>query len=167
MKCRLLLALLLMTVLPMFAQEAPPRPAAPPRHYYRLNYVLKESDDGKVVNQRTFLLTGCTGERFSSRMRAGSRFPVQEEGKTNYVDVGVNIDNRLEDGPDGLNMDLTAEISSPATEATTTAGAPVIRQVRTNVQATVAPAKPTVLFTIDDPASHHRFELEVTATLQR
>jgi hypothetical protein len=128
---------------------------------------LKESDEGKVVNQRNFLLTASTGERYSSRMRAGSRFPVRDADKTNYLDVGVNVDTRLEDGPEGLEMEVTAEISSAGTEVSTSGAAPVIRQVRTNAQAVVAPNKPTMLFTIDDPASHHRFELEVTAAPQR
>jgi hypothetical protein len=100
-------------------------------------------------------------------MRAGSRFPVRDADKTNYLDVGVNVDTRLEDGPEGLEMEVTAEISSAGTEVSTSGAAPVIRQVRTNAQAVVAPNKPTMLFTIDDPASHHRFELEVTAAPQR
>jgi hypothetical protein len=161
--------MLLLAVLSLSAQEGPPAaPHAPnpPRHFYRLHYVLKETDEGKVINQRTFTLTACTstGERCSSRLRAGSRFPVSEEKQTNYVDVGVNIDNRLVEVPDGLEMDVTAEVSSPGTDAGTSGSAPVIRQLRTNSQAIAALAKPTVLFTIDDPASRHRFELEVTAS---
>src|SRR5664279_1471994 len=166
MKLRLLFVPFLLAALPLIAQEAAPRNPNPPRHFYRLTYVLKELDEGKMVNQRSFALAGSTGERYTSRMRAGSRFPVREGDKTNYLDVGVNIDNRLEDTPEGLAMDLTAEISSAGTEAATSGGAPVIRQLKTNVQAAVAPNKPTLLFTIDDPASHHRFELEVTAVPQ-
>jgi len=161
------LAPLLLTAVPLLAQESGPRTTNPPRHFYRLGYVLKESDEGKVLSQRTFALSGSTGERYSSRMRAGSRFPVRDADKTNYVDVGVNIDNHLEEVPEGLAMELTAEISSAGTEATTSGGAPVIRQLRTNAQAVVVLHKPTILFTIDDPGSHHRFELEVTATPER
>jgi len=167
MKRLLFLALLLLTAVPLLAQEGAPRPATPPRHFYRLTYVLKESDENKVVNQRTFALTGSTGDRYTSRMRAGSRFPVRDADKTNYVDVGVNIDNHLEEVPEGLAMEVTAEISSAGTEPVTSGGAPVIRQLRTNAEAVVTPNKPTMLFTIDDPASHHRFELEVTASPER
>ncbi len=158
---------LLLAAMPILAQEPAPHPANPPRHFYRLTYVLKESDESKVVNQRTFALTGSTGDRYSSRMRAGSRFPVRDADKTNYIDVGVNIDNRLEEVPEGLAMDVTAEISSAGTEAATSGGAPVIRQLRTNAEAVATPNKPIILFTIDDPASHHRFELEVTAVPQK
>jgi hypothetical protein len=167
MKRLLFLAPLLLTATPLLAQESAPHAANPPRHFYRLGYVLKESDEGKVLSQRTFALSGSTGERYTLRMRAGSRFPVRDAEKTNYVDVGVNLDNHLEEVPEGLAMELTAEISSAGTEATTSGGAPVIRQLRTNAQAVVVLNKPTILFTIDDPSSHHRFELEVTATPER
>jgi hypothetical protein len=166
MKRVLLLATLALAALPLLAQDVmTPKPPVP-RHFYKLTYVLKEFDAGKVVNQRDFVLTVSTGERYTSRMRAGSRFPVRDEGKTNYVDVGVNLDNRLEDTPEGLAMDVNAEISSAGNDASTS-GAPVIRQVRTNAQAIVAMNKPYVLFNVDDPSSRHQFQLEVTAAPQK
>lgn len=165
---RLFLALpLLFLAATALTQESAPKPPAPPRHFYKLTYVLKEFDEGKVVNQRSFVLAASTGERYTSRMRAGSRFPVREEGKTNYVDVGVNLDTRLEDAPDGLTMEVNAEMSSVGNDSTPSGSAPVIRQVRTNALAVVASSKPFALFAVDDPASHHRFELEVTAVPQR
>ncbi|MGA9565683.1 MAG: hypothetical protein WBS19_09195 [Candidatus Korobacteraceae bacterium] len=166
MKRLLLSATLLLAALPLLAQEAAPKPPAPPRHFYKLTYVLKEFDEGKVVNQRDFVLTCSTGDRYTSRMRAGSRIPVGLPDKFSYIDLGVNLDSHLEDEPDGLAVDVTAEISSPTTEPSPSSVSPAIRQVKTNAEAVVAPNKPTILFTIDDPASHHRFELEVTAVPQ-
>lgn len=166
MKRFLLLMPILLAALPLAAQDTAPRTANPPRHFYRLTYVLMESDDGKLVNQRTFVLTASTGDRYASRMRAGSRFPVRDADKTNYLDVGVNIDNHLEEVPEGLAMEVTAEISSAGTEVASSGGAPVIRSLKTNAEVVVGPNKPTMLFTIDDPASHHRFELEATAVPQ-
>jgi len=167
MKRLLVIATLVVAAVPLLAQESAPKPPAPPRHFYKLTYVLKEFDEGKVVNQREFMLTASTGERYASRMRAGSRFPIRDEGKTNYVDVGVNLDNRLEDTPEGLVMEVNAEISSAGNDAASSGGAPVIRQLRTNAQAVVAMNKPTLLFNLDDPSSRHRFELEVTAVPQK
>src|ERR1700756_334105 len=117
MKHLLLIAALFLGAVPLLAQEAAAKPPAPPRHFYKLTYVLKEFDEGKVVNQRDFVLTVSTGDRYSSRLRAGSRFPVRDEGKTNYVDVGVNLDNRLDDTPEGLAMDVNAEISSVGSDS--------------------------------------------------
>jgi hypothetical protein len=64
-------------------------------------------------------------------------------------------------------MQITSEISSLGTESGVSVTAPAIRQVkvRSAVQAPVG--KPTVIFTADDPASKHRFELEVTPTRAR
>ena len=172
MKKLLCLATLLLIAAVAVAQVSVPRPSQGPRHFYKLSYVLKESDEGKVVNQRTFVVSGSTGdvnmiEKYASRLRAGSRYPVREEGKTNYIDVGVNIDTKLEEVSEGLAMDTTAEISSVGGEANANGGAPVLRQVRTNAQAVVALNKPFVLFTVDDPASRHQFQLEVTAAPQK
>jgi hypothetical protein len=161
-----LLATALLAALPLASQESAPQAPAPPRHFYRLNYVLKETEEGKVVNQRSFSLTSSSGDHFNPRLRAGSRFPVRDAEKVNYIDVGVNLDSHLDEGPDGLVVEVTAEISSPATEPTGSSASPLIGQVRTNALAIVALNKPITLFTIDDPASHHRFELEVTATPQ-
>jgi hypothetical protein len=171
MKKLWLFAPLLLAAISVVAQGPPSGAPKPTRHFYKLTYVLKESDEGKLVNQRTFVVSGSTGdinllEKYASRLRAGSRYPVREEGKTNYVDVGVNIDTRLEEVADGLAMDATAEISSLGGEASANGGAPVLRQVRTNAQAIVALNKPYVLFTVDDPASRHQFQLEVTAVPQ-
>jgi hypothetical protein len=164
---RLLLLATIVLALPLLAQEVmTPKPPAP-RHFYKLTYVLKEFDEGKVVNQRSFVLTASTGDRYASRMRAGSKYPVRDEGKIDYVDVGVNLDNRLEDGPDGLSMDVSAEISSVGSETTTGNSAPIIRQVRTNALALVPLNKTTMLFAVDDPASRHQFQLEVTAAPQK
>ena len=166
MKRFALLATVLLAALPLASQESAPHTPALPRHFYRLNYVLKEAEEGKVVNRRSFSLTSSSGDHFNPRLRAGSRFPVRDAEKVNYIDVGVNLDSHLDEGPDGLVVEVTAEISSPATEPTGSSASPVIRQVRTNALAIVALNKPITLFTIDDPASHHRFELEVTATPQ-
>ena len=138
MKRFALLATVLLAALPLASQESAPHAPAPPRHFYRLNYVLKETEEGKVVNRRSFSLTSSSGDHFNPRLRAGSRFPVRDAEKVNYIDVGVNLDSHLDEGPDGLVVEVTAEISSPATEPTGSSASPVIRQVRTNALAIVA-----------------------------
>ncbi len=166
MKRLLLFATLIVAAVPLLAQEAAPKPPTPPRHFYKLTYVLKEFDEGKVVNQRDFVLACSTGDRYTSRMRAGSRIPVGVPDKFSYIDLGINLDSHLEDEPDGLAVDVTADISSPAAEQSASSVSPAIHQVRTNALAIVPLNKPTMLFTVDDPASRHRFELEVTAVPQ-
>jgi hypothetical protein len=148
------------------------QPAA--KHYYKLNFVLRETDDGKVLNQRTFTMNisaepphvgGIPPEWWN--VRSGTRVPVSGSKDVNYLDVGVNLDVRAEEVAEGLQMQITSEISSVGTENGVAVTAPAIRQVkvRSAIQAPIG--KPTVVFTADDPASKHRFELEVTPTRAR
>jgi hypothetical protein len=166
----------------LVAQQAPSEsktsPSEPPlqKHFYKLTFRLRESDDAKVVNQRDFILNisaapvhvgGVPPDWWN--VRSGTRIPVavtNKEGKDfNYVDVGVNLDVRAEEAPDGLQLQVTADISSVAGEGGLGSNAPAVRQVKVR-SAVVAPVgKPTLVFTADDASSRHRFELEVTPQL--
>jgi len=150
-------------------QEADKKLAAPaPKHYYKLDFVLREAEDGKVLNQRTFTMNVATDPPQAWwNLRSGTRLPVPDTKGTGitWVDVGVNLDVRAFDHPNGLEMEITSEISSAGTEGGNTA--PPIRQVKVR-SAVMAPiGKPTVVFTADDPASKHQFELQVTPVLQK
>jgi hypothetical protein len=148
-----------------------------PKHCYALNYVLKELDGTKVINQRSYVLNtfaSATGGDWS-RLRVGNRVPVfthsQEKGSGNpvtdfnYIDVGVNIDNRLRESGDMLALEVTVDISSLAGETGGSVGPPqTVRQVKGTVTSTIYPGKQAVVFSADDPGSQHRFELQVTAT---
>jgi hypothetical protein len=174
---------LLLTVAPRLAisQESPAKQAddvhakvsqlaAPvPKHYYKLSFVLRETDDGKVLNQRTFTMNigaepphvgGVPPEWWN--VRSGTRVPVSGSKDVNYIDVGVNLDVRAEEVAEGLQMQVTSEISSVGTESGAGAIAPAIRQVKVRAALLAPIGKTTGVFTADDPASKHRFELEVT-----
>ena len=145
------------------------------KHYYKLLFLLRETDEGKVLNQRTFTLdinaeplraSGAPPEWWN--IRSGTRIPLTGSNAkdTNYIDVGVNLDVRAEQVPEGLQMQITSEISSVGIESGTNVP-PVIRQVKVRSAVLAPVGKPTVVFTADDPASKHRFELEVTAIRER
>ncbi len=149
--------------------------AAPvPKHYYKLNFVLRETDDGKVLNQRTFTVNisaepphvgGVPPEWWN--VRSGTRVPASGSKDVNYLDVGVNLDVRAEEVAEGLQMQITSEISSVATEGGIGVTAPAIRQVKVRAAVLAPIGKTTGVFTADDPASKHRFELEVTPMRER
>lgn len=143
-----------------------------PRHFYKLNFVLKESDGVKVLNERSFTLgivvSTVRGYTERSTLRAGTRIPVQREKGPDYVDMGVNLDVMpAVEGEDGLEMTVNAEMSSLPTEDTASGTAPAIRQVRASSAVRAPVGKPTIVFTADDPASKHKFELEVTPMRSR
>lgn len=140
----------------------------PSKHHYRLSFVLKETAEGTVINQRSFSLgIGASTVRDSDRasLRAGTRIPLGlGEKEVQWVDIGTDIDvyNAIENS-EGLQMEVNAEISSPATEAASSNGATAFRQVKARCVVLAHLGKSTQVFTADDPASKHRFELDVTA----
>lgn len=144
---------------------------AAPKRYYKLDFVLRETDDGKPVNQRTFAMNIAADKPEGEKptwwnLRSGTRVPlVDGKGGINWVEVGVNLDLRAFDQPNGLQLEITSEISSAATETGNTA--PPIRQVKVRSAVLAPVGKPTTVFTADDPASKHQFELQVTPILQR
>jgi hypothetical protein len=175
--CFAILATLLVTVPRLaFSQQDSTAPKAAaqqvaPKHYYKLNFVLRETDEGKVLNQRTFGMDisaepahvgGIPPDWWN--MRSGTRVPFSGSKDVNYIDVGVNLDVRAEEAPEGLQMQVTSEISSVASETGVGAAAPAIRQLKVRSAVLAPVGKPTVVFTADDAASKHRFELEVTPT---
>jgi hypothetical protein len=147
-------------------------PLAPsPRHFYRLDFVLREMDDGKPLNQRTFTMSvsadpADTRERTWWNLRAGTRLPIRDPNGTNFVDVGVNLDLAAKDGDNALQLEVTAEISSVATEAASNT-APPIRQLKVKGAVFAPLGKQTLVFTAEDPASRHQFELQVTPVRAR
>lgn len=167
--------------------ESKPAAVEEPRLFH-LVFVLKEVEEGKVINSRTYttsIATSSNDPRDMNRygfaqsqngsIRTGAKVPVQTEaGKVEYMDVGVNIDSRHAEMLRGqLAMDVTAEISSlesgknasPAPPASPEhAAPPLIRQTRWTSAVMVAIGKPTVIFTSDDVTSKRTMQLELTAT---
>ncbi len=144
------------------------------KHYYKLNFVLRETDEGKVINQRAFTLNiSAESPRLGGlppewwNVRSGTRVPVSGSKDINYIDVGVNLDVRAEEVAEGLQMQITSEISSVGGDSSGGSAAPAIRQVKVRAAMLAAAGKPAVVFTADDPASKHRFELEVTPMRER
>lgn len=137
---------------------------------YRLDFVIREMDDGKVVNSRNYsMVMTSTDERGRGMgdMRAGSRIPVNVGDKgIQYVDVGVNINSRLYVLDSGaLLLENSTEISTLATPEGAGQGAnPIIRQIRSNTTGEVIVGKASQIALLDDPVSKRRFQIEVTAT---
>ena len=155
---------------PMLAQEG--------TKFYRLDFVLKELDENKVVSQKTYSTFMSADERWqkAALIRVGVKVPYQVAvGNFNYADVGVNIDcQRLQEINGQLVVQVSAEISSLPAPGVVVAGstppesaaplAMVVRQNRWNSVAVVAIGKATTLFSSDDLNSKRKLQLELTAT---
>lgn len=155
---------------PMLAQEG--------IKFYRLDFVLKELDENKVVSQKNYSTFMSADERWQkgASIRSGTKVPYQSPGVNfNYVDVGVNIDcQRLQELNGQLVVQVSADITSvPApsgvgaggtTGEGNVPGVPVVRQNRWNSVAVVAIGKATTLFSSDDLNTKRKLQLELTAT---
>lgn len=173
------------------AKPAPTAPAAKPEvtevpHYFHLNFVVKEVEDGKVTNSRSYstiiavhrpgsnkrdsgsLRSGyrvsiATGS-FGSPLSGGGTAPITQT-QYQYIDVGVSIDveNPLE-FQNQLALDLRCDVTNSPGGVDTNAQNPIIRQVRWNSSLIVPIGKPTTVFSSDDVSSKKTLQLELTAT---
>ena len=142
---------------------------------YRLDFVVREQEGDKTINSRAYSMSVMRGDW--GKIRVGSKVPIKyTDTQTNYQDVGINIDCRLQWAKDNLLLTTNFESSSYVTEAEArSAGAPkvattsytanpIIRHVSFNGDALLTIGKPAVIAKLDDVGTNRRYEIEVTAT---
>lgn len=155
------------------AQEAPKNPPPPaaekpvkPVSIYRLEFTVREVEDGKRLNSRSYTMSVQDGD--FGRIRVGNKIPYNTgKEQFQYFDVGINIDCRLRDHDSYILLENTSiEISSVVKDESSVAGTlnPVLRQARASATVAVTPGKPTMVTSLDDVSSNRRYEVEVTAT---
>lgn len=142
-----------------------------PLSFYKVEYVLRELQDGKAINSRNYMMT--IEDRDWGEAKVGARVPVNTGGggpsmptsQWQYMDIGINIRCRPVGMNDFTSLQTTVEISSFALpEKEATASQPVVRQMKTDMAAVVPNGKQTVIGVIDDVNSTKRYEIAVTAT---
>ncbi len=144
---------------------AVPRPQKPAATY-KLDFTLSELEDATRVNTRVYSM--LLEEEAWGRTRIGTRVPLSMgEGKgVQYMDVGFSLDARLKQRDGDLRLELRLEVNSfvPVEGEAARPREPVLRNMRSELTASVAPGKPTLLTTVDELSSRRRFQVEVTAT---
>ena len=154
---------------PEGTKQAQAAKSAPTGQFYHLDFLVKEVDNGKIINSRTYS-TSITPKGFNS-IRAGSRVPISIGTGPNlqYMDLGVNFDCSDAREVDGkLALRVQAEVSSiPQGEQTTQSQTPVLRQNKWSADVIVPIGKPTMIFSSDDVAGKGKMEIELTATLAK
>ena len=100
--------------------------------FYKLDFVVREVDDGKVISAKTYSTSILADERQrGASIRTGNRVPYTTGGGYQYADIGVNIDcQKLQEvGPQSLMLTIVADISSvPGNTEPTPNLLPMIRQ---------------------------------------
>jgi hypothetical protein len=154
------------------AEETAARPARS-GNVYRVEFAIQETEEGKPVNTRSYMIMVEDAPGRNCRVRTGSRVPIVTPSTTGssvptiqYMDVGVNLDCDLRERTDGLRLQIGLEVTNFA-QGQEGRDQPLLRTIRFEGVAAVVPGKPTVVGALDDATSKRRYELEVTATKVR
>lgn len=173
----LLPALLLMTIGPAGAQEK-----KEPGSVYKVEFRIRDGSDAAAKNGRRYTMLIDTNGRGS--FRVGQRVPVATGSfqpgtggvgvnplvntQFNYVDVGVTIETSIkeQDGKVALNssLDVSTLVEHKPQAGSAILPNPTVAQIRIAVNALVPPGKPTLVASIDDPVTQHRFDVEALVT---
>ena len=138
------------------AQPAPPEASK----FYKLEFVVKEVESGKVLSARSYSMIAST-KAPPAAIRTGAKVPLNGG---NYLDVGVNIDARnVMEVEGGIALNVSAEVSTIPSDGLVN-GPPTVRQNRWQSDVLLPLKKPTVIFSSDDLNSKRLMQLEVAAT---
>ena len=140
--------------------------SAEPPKFYKLDFVVREVESGKVINARAYSMMASTDSNGS--LRTGSKVPTpapQGGAPASFIDVGTNIDCRSikELQQHDLALFVTAEISSTVHDPATP-DYPVIRQNKWSSTVIVPIKKAALIFSSDDATTKRQLQLELTAT---
>jgi hypothetical protein len=145
-----LFALLLFVSSAAFAEE--------PRHVYRLDFAVAESEAGKAATSTTYTLN--LEDKHPGEIKAGTNIALATHGATVRADLGLALHASFISLGEELLLDDEVEISA-AKDAQT------FRKLSARGNALVTPGKPSLVASLDDPAGHKRYEVTVTATRLR
>lgn len=139
----------------------------PPLSIYRVEFAVKETAQGKVLNTRAYtMLVDPSGEW--SRIRVGNRVPYATgANQFQYQDVGMRIDCHFRREQAGYAvLDTTVQITGVAESRTVgpVTSNPIFRNAQSEETTAVELGKPTIISTLGDVSSDHTYEIEVTAT---
>ena len=131
--------------------------------FYRASIRVIETTEGKVLNSRDYLLHLKHGE--FGEIRTGNSIPLPSGENTIYMDIGLNLDcrvNRIIDQQ--VMVELRLELTNVAHQRATLPGrtAPITRKVQSTASTKIELGKPTTIITVNDVTSESRFELEIT-----
>ena len=162
------------------AQDATPRKDVEPAHrpqtkVFKVSYSIYELEDGKKVNERSYMLpvrTAGDNAPRSSTLRVGTRVPITTKETTQgseftYLDVGMDIECDVTEQSDKFivftGLEINYIVTGPNAEPRALS-TPVLRLIKERSTTLVSPGKPTLVTSIDDINSKKRVQVEVTVT---
>ncbi len=158
--------------------DAAPTSANLPASYYRLDIVIKEMQEGKILNSRNYSLWLKTESprsiggvlRISNEVPVAAP-PVQDvapssQGKparTREKRVSVDLTCRLTEIGSYLELGLSGNISGVIPPEKDKGFPQLYRDLEIVTFAPLTPGKTMTISSVDDPSSNRRFQIDVTA----
>ncbi|HEX2665079.1 MAG TPA: hypothetical protein VHM93_19770 [Candidatus Acidoferrum sp.] len=183
-----LLATLSLPLVPLWAQDkTQEKPKSEERAAalipIKVQVVFAEFEGDKKISSMPYSFTvpasDKPGGNYGASIRTGVRVPIETDGKdqkTTYIDVGSNIDCRIQTGEDGrflvsLNFDRSAIYPNKSSEGERLVnepnGLPLIRQFRTNESLLLRDGQTSENTLSTDPLNGHTMRVSVTINVQK
>jgi len=161
-----LMAVVLLWVSPALAAQSNKERPENEATSYKLEYTMYELDNGKRTNERQFVVHAGLRSNQAGNVRITMRVPVPAEKGPLYMDVGLTINSSIDaTGGADIMLRTNLELSGLVSEGNEPkAGTPLLRNLQLNATTLIVPGKPTLIGSIDDVNTKHRFQIEVTAT---
>jgi hypothetical protein len=146
------------------------RSAPKSHHVYRLDYVVSVTEPGKPAVTSAYALNLEEGS--GGDVHAGTNIPLQTASSSSpsmsapRQDVGIRIRSRITRAGSDLLLHGDTELSG-LDEARADQGPRAIRKINASGDAVVTPGKPALVASVEEPVSHARYEVTVTATKLR
>jgi hypothetical protein len=138
------------------AVAAPPSVASAPlaHHVYRLDFVVTTAEASKASTPSKYTIN--IEENQHAELRVGANIPLGNV----RTDVGLKLRCQVSSMGDDLLVHNDTELSAVE-------DLPAIHKVSASGDAVVSPGKPTLVASLEEPVSHRRYEVTVTATKLR
>jgi hypothetical protein len=129
--------------------------SAESHHVYRLDFVLTTADVGQPATSSSYTLN--LEERQSGEVRMGTNIVLSPSSAR--IDVGLKLwcSYRFE----GADLVLREQTEISAVDEP---GPSTIHKVSSTSEAWVVPGTPTLVASMDEPGTHKRYQVTVTAT---
>ena len=138
---------------------------------YKVDFTIRDTGDAGGKTGRKYSLLVSPGHK--TTFKVGNRVPVVI-GSANsggnvqftYIDVGMNIECLVNENSSNFTMHADLDISTAVMpeKGANAAPNPTISQIRLSLDTAVAPGKPTVVASFDDPVTSRKFDLDVAIT---
>ncbi len=139
------------------------------RSTYKVDFTIRDTGDAGGKTGRKYSLTVNPGVK--TVFKVGNRVPVATGGTSagtlvntqfTYVDVGINIECVVNEIGSKFAIHSDLDISTAVMpDKSSSLQNPTISQIKVNLDTTVAPGKPTIVASFDDPVTSRKFDIDV------